>query len=465
MKKAYLLLFIFALFAYSCSDDDDDIFPEYSAERMEKRLLECDEMLQSKDWKMIYIPRAGETGGFNVVMKFYNDNGGVKRVNMAVDFADGVTNSTYSYNASQGPVLNFDTYCNLHELGYPSNARPYGLYGETEFVIHEITEDSVVFKSKKIGERVVFYPATEEDWDMVVSARDHMIKLTPGKDEPFFRGLTVRAGAKEDGLLFIYDSTYRSASITWADHQKKTTESFVTAVYGTKDGVAFIPAIVINGIKISKLIYNSDLEVFMPSPEDGLSGTLDYRNEAPFPFYNSCTDLMENSNASATETVDLTGGLISLITLLGDPGYFSASLNINWMSTVTGTGFRQFLLSWRPPVQGMGYEGIWLSYYGTTAGILETGGDMDYYCEAVELDTIGVHGDKAKMKRYEENEKYVTYTTNRDFQSKITGGTVVTSLRELFTNPDGFTVVPSADSWYYFVSLGDSRDWVKLKRY
>jgi hypothetical protein len=312
---------------------------------------------------------------------------------------------------------------------------------------------------------VVFYPATEADWTVLPTTRHNLNQLKPQPNQPFFRGLSVRAGAVTDGLLFIYDSITRKADITWADHSADSTKSISVSVYGTESGVSFEPPINMNGIIISNLVYNGS--AFTPNIADGLTGELAYSDVAPFPFYNSFNELLANANGCGIPLFGgVSGDLLSMLMALTYSSHFSPSLGVDVSMSMIMNGLRQFALSMRSPISTTGRQGMWLTYRGAATGM---GAATDYYLDAIEPIWIGDDGDKAILGRVRVNpedpdSEYLSYTTSSVFQSRMGGVALLNDMRMFFTNPAGFTVVPSADNKYYFVSLENSRDWVLLDR-
>lgn len=344
-----MICILFAFIACSC-DDDDDIFSANSVERVEAVIADCDAILKTpaQGWHAVYVPNPELTGAFNILMKF--DEGGMVR--MDGDFVENESYSAYSYNSSKGPVLCFDTYAAIHALADPtgedSRLKPSGLEGDFEFIIKSVSADSVVLIGKKREQKLVLYPATADQWTVLLpNAREYLKKFSPKANAEFFRILTIADGAESINL--VYDSLYRSAAITWADHANRSTETFTTAILGTESGVAFRPALEINGYKVSRLNYDAVSGLFkIDESADGIRGELKYMNEPPFPFYDSYTSLLENTNAGVTPLVgqmDLSMyGLMELLKVFSNSNEFSEEFRSSYSSAVL-TGLKQFKLA------------------------------------------------------------------------------------------------------------------------
>lgn len=453
MKKIYILLALMAIGMAACEVENDSVFDESSTVRIEKLISDCDAMLQTSEngWKMVYVPNPEKHGGFNVLMKFEKQG----RVVMATDFMEEKSNTTYSFNASQGAVLSFDTYSCLHYLADPAVApQGKGMEGEFEFVVDEVTPDSIVFIGKKHGYKAVFLPATLEDWtELIPAAKINLERLKPQSNSPFFRSLTMNTTA----VNLIYNPQTRAASVTWADEKNRKTETFLTAIYGTREGIAFMPALRINGVVVDGLKYNEVKEGFEVATP-GVLGELKYTDEPPMPFYNSFTDLSTTSNAAALPligrfefSINIVIEIMNLFSAMGD---MSADLKTGYPLAVLA-GMKQFKISWISPLDGMD-SGTWLTWFGTTELF---GEGQDYYFEGLDYEALRAEGDQV---RFTVNNS--TYTTNEEFATKMQGISLTKTFREFFTDPKGFTVVPAGNDEFYFVSIADSKRWMILSK-
>lgn len=157
-----------ALSLQSCLHDDKEFFSESAANRIESTVENATTLLESADngWELHYY--TGEDmsgGGFTFLMKF---KGG--KVTVAGDCALATSSeratSSYEINKNMGPVLAFNTYNSIfHVLGEPSYSNIEGEQGDWEFVITELTQDSIFVRGKKWGNSMVLtrVPATV-DW-------------------------------------------------------------------------------------------------------------------------------------------------------------------------------------------------------------------------------------------------------------------------------------------------------------
>lgn len=460
MKKIYLCLIFPLLLAAACSDDGSDIFDENSTVRLRKVLAECAETVVQPEhgWKMLYIPDLTKYGGYNVLMKFEDGN----NVRMYTDFLDEESVSTYSFNGSQGPVLSFDTQSCLHYLADPAQV-PVGVghKGEFEFVIHDITPDSLVFTGKKYGQRIVFYPADEEDWQTRMDAyRRNIELLSPHTNAPYFRGLAMNQTA----VNLSYFPENRTISYTYCDDATKEVYVGQAGVYGTETGVRFIPKINVNGVVLDELKYNQRLEVF-EAATPGVVGILKYSHKPPFPFYGSFRMMSEGSNiASLPRIADMNlsggiggilGGVMSLFTA---SSYMCEELSTNYTSLILA-GMKQFRLSWALEYEGESV-GPWLSFFGGLSLFEESNQTVDFRLSMTELRD---EGDQIKFEDAINIRRQPDEGDSR-FQSNMEGASGFRTFYDFITDPAGFTVVPESGRIYTLVNLGDSRRWIRLTK-
>ena len=159
-------------------------------------------------------------------------------------------------------------------------------------MIQSISADSIVFLGKKYSNKLVFTPAEETDWtELMEASRKNIERMAPPKDAPFFRGLMMNQTA----INLIYDPDTRSASYTYADDETKEIKTARTAVFGTKEGIAFQPKIKVNGVVLGALKYNEAKDLF-ESNTPGVIGSLKYSHKPPFQFYNSVRDMQSGSD-------------------------------------------------------------------------------------------------------------------------------------------------------------------------
>ncbi|MDL2319760.1 DUF4302 domain-containing protein [Alistipes sp. OttesenSCG-928-B03] len=452
---------MFPIFLAACSSDGDEIFDENSTMRLRAVLDNCAEAVLQPEhgWKMLYAPDLSKYGGYNVLMKFETDG----EVRMYTDFLDEESVSSYSFNGSQGPVLSFDTQSCLHYLADPSQV-PVGTghKGEFEFVIQDITADSLVFTGKKYGQRIVFYPAEEEDWTTRMEAyRSNIEMLVPYNNAPYFRGLTLNQTAVN--LSYFPDS--RTVSYTYCDEATKEVHVGQVGVFGTENGVKFMPKIKVNGVVLDELKYNQKLGVF-EAGTPGVVGVLTYSHKPPFPFYGSVQMLKNGSNiASLPKFADFSGGLSNVaeilnavVSLVNLSSLMSEELSNSYPSLLIA-GMKQFRLSWSLEYEGEAV-GPWFSLFGGKTLLEAADQTADF---RLSMEMLREEGDQIKFKDAFDIRRHPD-SEDATFQTNMLNTDGFTTFFNFITDPAGFTVVPESGRIYTLVNLADSRRWIRLTK-
>lgn len=188
MKKIiyYFLTLLMIGFIQSCTHEEDDIFEDSSANRINKAVEEYRDILTNapNGWLMEYYaekePR--KMGGYNILCKFDKDG----QVTLAAEFstskhaiAEKVT-SWYQVIPNQGPVLTFDTYNEIiHRFSTPSSSDFNGNEGDFEFVFMEVSQDRIVLNGKKSKLNIILTRNSESlDWDTYLQEINEVIDAT-----------------------------------------------------------------------------------------------------------------------------------------------------------------------------------------------------------------------------------------------------------------------------------------------
>lgn len=265
MKKIFLytIMAVVAFTMQSCLHDNDDVFEQSAAERIDAAVTNAEEVLVSAQngWVLHYY--AGQEyayGGLNLAMKF-KDGKVTMYQQGAVDNNDNyiTLTSTYKFTRDQGPVLAFDTYNDfLHSWGDPMAANAPtdvdGWEADYEFVVMNISEDqnTITLKGKKFGNKMLMerLNVSPEEYfneaDVVASAFDYYSKLNYRKDGK-------KARFMNDGSEF---------TIQYLDEEDNILEMTVPFTY-TNNGVLFNQPIELYGQTIS------GIQVNIETAEDG----------------------------------------------------------------------------------------------------------------------------------------------------------------------------------------------------
>lgn len=276
----------------ACVNEVDDVFDRNATQRIEAALAECDAMLQDSEygWRFDYTPSNGAM--VNYVMRFHDG-----RVDM--ENTEGETSgSTYKVVNAEGPVLSFDTYSILHDLADPSE-QPYGTGkgGEFEFIVTQVTEDTIYVRGRKSGGAFKFSRASQGEIQHVrLEAR---MDVDGGKDIAFFH--TLQAGGQDAATLFLGEDK-RSLDVMTADGQSRN-----VPVEFTADGFTFSTPVTAGGASVAEMKWDNTLKTFV-TPDGNV--TLAEASTSPFNLGNTVEQLLaapyyKMNGASASVTLQL----------------------------------------------------------------------------------------------------------------------------------------------------------------
>ncbi|MDR0824709.1 MAG: DUF4302 domain-containing protein [Prevotella sp.] len=165
MKNLYYLLLLFLLLSPSCLKEEENLFSEPPAERIDKALSEYKSVLASseKGWLLEYYPHPEQIyGGWNFVMKFTTSS--VTAYSEIFGDPTEEYESLYQLISDDGPVLSFDTYNDfLHFFSTPSGSQYQAYQGDYEFIIMGMSDDKneIQLKGKKTGNKMVLRRISE----------------------------------------------------------------------------------------------------------------------------------------------------------------------------------------------------------------------------------------------------------------------------------------------------------------
>ncbi|MGC3978829.1 MAG: DUF4302 domain-containing protein [Paludibacteraceae bacterium] len=174
MKRKSIIYITFTclmtlLFLSSCKFEEENIFSETSAVRIEKALSDYKDILcaSPNGWVMEYFPTT-ETEGYTYLMKFETST----KVTMATknrwtNYKYTTDSCTFRLIGDDGPVLSFPTagtykvngieigifhlFTNPQDPAGTDELDGYGLEGDYEFVVMSATSDLIMLKGKKRG--------------------------------------------------------------------------------------------------------------------------------------------------------------------------------------------------------------------------------------------------------------------------------------------------------------------------
>ena len=276
----------------ACTNEVDDVFSTNATQRIEAAMAECDETLQGAEygWRFDYTPTNGAT--VNYVMNF--KNGRVRMENTEGETSE----STYKIVNAEGPVLSFDTYSILHELADPSKY-PYGTGygGEFEFVVTQVTEDTVYVRGRKSGNDFKLSRAPRGEIQHI--RLETSLDVDGGKDIAFFH--TFRAGGQDVATLFLGEDKH-SLDIIVADGQVQN-----MPVEFSPEGFRLSAPLSANGVTVSEMQWDNAQGQFVSA--DG-SVVLSEASASPFNLGPTVDQLLASpyyimKGASAPATLQL----------------------------------------------------------------------------------------------------------------------------------------------------------------
>jgi hypothetical protein len=122
----------------------------------------------SDGWLIKYYPNALYTyGGYTLFAKFTNETD----VQLTSDINSNVVHSSYVVRQGAGPVLSFNGYNKvIHYFSEPGadsgvGSGNYGMEGDFEFLVLEYSEDLIVLKGNKSGNRYEMYPLAAGEFE------------------------------------------------------------------------------------------------------------------------------------------------------------------------------------------------------------------------------------------------------------------------------------------------------------
>jgi hypothetical protein len=255
MYKRLLLVFFSLSILAACQKSDEDVFGAPPDTRLNDTLKKYGDILATAPygWKGLVYPSGMEHGVFSFYFEFNDSN----RVKMYADFdsssAVTVAESSYRLKALQQPCLLFDTYSYIHLLSDPDAAVNGGVYGEGlysdfEFAIEGMRGDTMLLKGRYHGSKTVLIKATAAEQAAYTAEKTNRLIDKISTYLTYFKRLTVNGKAYD----ISFDLFNRSTTISWVD-ENGDSHSETTGFYYTPVGVAFAPALNIEGETISSL--------------------------------------------------------------------------------------------------------------------------------------------------------------------------------------------------------------------
>ena len=314
--KRLLLLPIIALALFACQKNDpDDLFGKTPAERFNEKESELRSALTSapQGWKLTYFTKEGTFGGYHFLMKFTPEG----FVSMASDFSSNTvsaTTSKYELQQGQGVKLTFTTKNYIHELSDAMQGkRGAGYAGEYQFLYYGKEGDKLKFRTQRESTEqfVYFEPATAQDWTDISTLSSNLNTLAENISN-YYMEVTA------NGNTIPYEIAMQNGSIGVAP-LSNTNDFSQASTVATKEGVAFKPALTIQGKKFTEFTRdNSTTPPTYKATVDGVTVKVHYSLVPPDAFI---TDDYRDVNTRIAAFILLTDEMKTYTNITSTPFY------------------------------------------------------------------------------------------------------------------------------------------------
>ena len=181
----YSLIIGFALVFSSCLREEEDLFPESAALRLNHAIENARQVLispsNSNGWVMEYFP-TNDTEGYTFLMSFSANTFATIAARNKYTPVYTTEKSAFDVIGDNGPVLTFNTYNKVfHLFSDPKDPKGssdldgIGLGGDYEFIIMNAANDRITLKGKKRGTGILMYPLAQgQDWKGYFDTLDRM---------------------------------------------------------------------------------------------------------------------------------------------------------------------------------------------------------------------------------------------------------------------------------------------------
>lgn len=252
MKKfkiyIYILMLLPTLLLQSCLKDQEDVFDEPSAVRMQKTLEDVKKVLTSSEngWAFDYFPDRNITyGGYEYAVKFDSLS-----ANIYFELAPGQSEtSLYKLKSDDGPVLSFDSYNQfMHFFATPSSSKYEAYDGDFEFVIDSLSNDLVKLHGKR-SQNVMYLRKISED------CSSYMSKTIANSNQLLLSSLTGSVGTTS--VAGSFDLGNRHLSLTYKNSTGNL-QTFDGKYVFTANGIRLYEPLNIGGKTVMNFTYNDD---------------------------------------------------------------------------------------------------------------------------------------------------------------------------------------------------------------
>jgi len=247
MKRLYtcILIAAAAFCMQSCLFEQEDVFEESSAVRLQKSISEAKAALVDSEYGWlfeIYPSGSQKYGGWAFTAKF---DGSKVEVNSEISTDLTPVTSLYDVTSENGPTLIFNSYNSLlHYFSTPSSAKYQAYEGEFAFVIEDIQKDVITVRGSKTGNKMYLRKLTEP-------AADYLAKIPAVEDNLIMTGFDGTVDGKS--VVGEVDTDYRQIKVTYGEESETLAYSIIPG------GVRlYAPFKFSESASMSELLLNSD---------------------------------------------------------------------------------------------------------------------------------------------------------------------------------------------------------------
>lgn len=298
MKKLilYSVLACMTFSMQSCLFSEEDLFEQSSADRENASVIELKSLLTSatNGWKLEYrYGSEGMDGAANLFFKF-----DANEVTIASDYATSSYNpgetatSLYTVQSYNGTEISFDSYNEiLHAFCEPNGYNDPGLMGDYEFIVRSTSENEIHLTGKKYGVEMVMTRLDDTvDWATYLAAA---AQISDDSDYPQFA--VINGGQK----IAVVERNLNERAFTVVENKEDgTSVSYSYPFVATDKGVKLIEPLVLGGIPIQNLTWNSE-DLTFTCTDEGVDAILKYERSAGYDQYLGTYQIEGASNLSA----------------------------------------------------------------------------------------------------------------------------------------------------------------------
>ena len=329
MKKIIFTLIVLATLVACQKNEPDSLFDKNPSERFEESQAELRKELTTaqQGWKLTYFTKEGVFGGYHFLMKFTPEG----LVTMVSDFNSSTispTTSKYEIQEGQGTMLAFTTKNYIHELADAMQGiRGTGYAGEFEFIYYGKEGNKLKFKTqrKSTEQFVYFEPATAQDWTDITTLSSNLNTLVENMSNYYMK-------VTANGTSTDYEIGMQNGLIGVAPLNSNTPS--LASTVATKTGVAFKPALTVQGKKFTELTRDdSTTPPTYKATVDGVTAEVYFSLTPPDAFV---TDDYKDVNTKIVAFILLTDEMKKYTNITSTPFYENV-LKVNSTTDFTRT--------------------------------------------------------------------------------------------------------------------------------